>query len=200
MWEDNIVKFGLKKRSISDVHNIWVKSCVRSNLRRNKILEIQEKIISEIPDVDGDGSSRKLVYFINNDIVYKISFSKSDYLGVWTYNTSPLNFSGDKKIGRDQKIEFILSNERQFELGEEFINAKNLRSSLQHEIQYRITEMVTEKLKVFYKDKGIESYEIPKVSIVEINDIKYYYLLEENNGFSYIKFKYGGEVKDVIKI
>jgi hypothetical protein len=185
-------KFGRypRERSIEDIQLIWINSIKRTKERRDRIINVINKIVKEIPE---DKFDHKIVYYIDNNELYYFDFSR--YIsGNWHFSKRKFIFSEDKSISREEKINLILNNERAFQLGEE------MRKSLIWETNYHelvgsvFIKIIGDKLKKYYKGNK----NIPNISIVKIGDIKYYFFAQKQNGFGTLRFKFMGEVTDEI--
>ena len=198
--KDNIKYFYKKKFnrepkqwSIEDLHNLYLKAKERSKKRQKLSSDCGKRIISELPIEVRDAC--RYAYFYreeynrNKDIEYKTS--------LYRYRITPTKLRGvdsftwstervDSTASRDEKLSFILANERAFELGEEFNKLEKLRSSYHHYIWHEIWQIIEKKLDNIYKDK-----EVPPTIKLKIGDKEYLVIGEDN--YHHIKWKFIGE-------
>ena len=121
-----------KTWSLEEIQDLWDRSRERGKKRQSLISKVYDKIINEIPK---DKNGRKVVYYTENDKVYKYEFSYTHEFKSWGYSTGRVEFSKDKTAARDEKIEFILSNDRAFELGKEFRDIQKFRTKLEYKVK-----------------------------------------------------------------
>ena len=111
-------------RSIAEVHRIYLETKERYIKRSETTREIIEKIKKEIEPQD-NYRKKRIVYF-NQEArgeVYLRQYEISFEYGDDCYSTS----IGDTRFKtRDEKLEFILSNQKAFELGQDFYETKKI--------------------------------------------------------------------------
>lgn len=191
--ESDLMMFGFKFNrepkiwTIEEVHDLWIRSCERAVKRGKESTKVYNEVINEIPKI---GNYKKIYYTIDGK-VYEYSFSWSSSFKSYGYSSNQVRFSENKVIARGEKIDFILSNEKAFELGERYRKAKKLECSVQRRVKSIMCEMVCDKLKEVYKDKFP-----PDITQVNIGDKKYYFAVDDQNRYDYLQFHYKGEVQD----
>jgi len=174
--------------SVEQVQDLWIRSKERARKRSLISSKVYDEIISEIPKND---KGCKLVYFSEDDTLYQYSFSWSTSFKSWGYSWNQVRFSDNKTISRDEKIDFILSNKKAFELGEKYRASKKLECKLQRRVLSIMCDMIEDKLKEVYKDKHP-----PNITKVKVGDKEYYFAVDEQNRYDYLQFHYKGEVQD----
>jgi hypothetical protein len=189
-------KFGRDKkvRSISEIHNLYINSRKRSDFKQIVILGIIDEIVEKIPlTTTGRGRGQHITYFTGRDnVLYQYEMS---YNSEWdSYGTSynRVKFEGSVEQIRDQKLDFLLSNEMAFELGEKYNRNKNYNMHLHHRVKYYLVEAITKQLEIIYKE--INFLDIPKVIPVSIDECQYIFTLDGNSSGYYKKFVLVGEV------
>ena len=177
-----------KSWTLEEVQDLWERASKRGKKRQSMISKVYDKIINEIHK---DERGKKTVYYTENDKVYNYEFSYTSEFKSWGYSTRGVEFSKDKSKARDEKIEFILSNDRAFELGKEFRDIKKMGTRLEYRVKQIFVDEIENKLKKIYKDKFP-----PDITVVKVGDKKYYFAVDDQHRFSYLKFHFKGEVKD----
>lgn len=192
--EEDLFLFKFKRKpkqwSLEQIQDLWERASERGRKRQKMLSKVYDKIINEIPK---DGNGRKVVYYTENDIVYNYEFSYYRDTKSWGYGSNRVNFSKDKVRGRDEKIEFILSNDRAFELGQEYRDVVKLRTKFEYRVRQIFVDMVEDKLKSVYKDSFP-----PDITVVKVGDRKYYFEVDSQHRYSYLKFHFKGLVSDKI--
>jgi hypothetical protein len=104
----------------------------------------------------------------------------------------------DKTINnRNEKLEFLLSNKKAFELGELYESLQGNTKYYHLRVREILSEMIQDKLNSVYKNKVS-----PNIITVSIGDKKYYVECEDQYRHSkiYKKFKLLNEVEEEIKL
>jgi hypothetical protein len=194
--ESFFYKFGRmpKKRSIAEIHNLYINSRKRSDSKQIVILGIIDEIVEKIPLTNtGRGRGQHITYFTGRDnVLYQYEMS---YNSTWdSYGTSynRVKFEGSVEQIRDQKLDLLLSNEMAFELGEKYNRNKNYNMHLHNIVKYYLVEAITKQLEIIYKE--INFIDIPKVIPVSIDGYQYIFCLDGNSSGYYKKFVLVGEV------
>lgn len=179
-----------KEWALEQIQDLWIRAEERNEKRREIISVVYDKVINEMPEND---KKEKVVYFTSKDKVYSYNFRYCHDFRSYGYSSNLVTFSNDKTVARDEKIEFILSNDKAFELGQEFKGVQKLKTSLHLRVKRIFLEKVEEHLKKVYKDKFP-----PDITVVKVGSKKYYFAADEQNRYSYLQFHFKGEVKDNI--
>lgn len=188
-WENSFqIKYKRKPKiwDIESLHNLWLKSKERSDKRSKDVWDQITKIAESIPANDRgehhayytqDGETR--CYIVRYESTYK-----SHSLGNETM----------KFKTREEKLDFFLSTELNFQMGEELKRLKEFESKY-HWVTFNILwDQVEEKLRKKFKNSRPDSS-----FTIEIGDKKYIISTEDRYG-SYHKFKLESELTEPIRI
>jgi hypothetical protein len=190
--EKELFQYRFKRKpkvwSLEEIQELWERSLVRYKERQSMINKVYDKIIDEIPE---DKNRRKVIYYTENKKVYKYEFSHIHGYKSWSYSLDSVQFSKEKSKSRDEKIEFILSNNRAFELGQEFRDIQKFRPKLQYRVSQIFIREVENKLKEVYKDKYP-----PDITVVKIGSKKYYFAVDDQHRYDYLEFHFKGLVSN----
>jgi hypothetical protein len=173
-----------KNRTIEDIHDIWLKLLERDKPRRKKHTDVWKEI--EENDI-------KTIYVKQNGKIYEYKFQKDIFhpLKSTTYSRDVLEFKNIKDSKeRDKKLEFILANDYQFELGKRFKETRNNLGKYHHVIKNIFIEKVSDELRKKFKDKTPDL-----INIVKVGEKKYYFMIKNPLSY-YLEFEFGGEVKE----
>ncbi len=184
-----------KKWSFKELHDLYIRAKERADKRRKDYSDFIERIIKEV-EPNEKGEHR--VYF-NRESTYMFCIRKDEDFG-WSYSTCQVSFSKDVVAAREEKIEFILSNQKQFELGEELRRLEKMKSSFDRHVFGIIEEAMDEELRRRYKK--VKNYNVPKVIKVDLGETVYYAALDRdsrNSGYDWKRFEIlGQEQSEVI--
>lgn len=182
MWNAEFEKkFKRKPKiwTIEKIHDLWVKACHRSSVRNNIISEYTNRIIKEIPK---NSKGEHIVYFRHKkypEEIMQYSFSYHD--GFKSYGMSTSNTNA-KLMTREEKLDFFLTNEKAFEMGQEYYKIKKMYgrnpTHLQYIVQKIMWELIEDKLRKHFKGLNITPSDI---FIIDISDKKYYVELDPPN-------------------
>lgn len=181
--------------SIEQVHNLYLKTLERHNIRQKKLLDVRDRIVSEVEEFE---KGKRKVYFTKDDKIYQREFNYYLEYDSWGTSWDVLKFTSDKTISnRDQKLEFLLSNDKQFELGELYESLKGDTKCLHHHIWHVLSEMVEEKLRVEFKGK-----DSPEILTIDISGHKYYVVCDKQHMYNrfYKKFELKNKEAEPIEI
>lgn len=185
-------KFGRKPKqwSIEMVHDLWCRTLDRSNKRRKDLIDCIDEIVNTItPEVNRFGEKEYRVYYNIESVVnyYKLSNSQRG-LGM-SYTRDLLKFEGNSAQSRDEKLTFILANQKAFELGEKMLRLEKLCSYQHYRVKEILSEMLQDELRKRYKE-----YDNRENMIIQISD-KSYFVRVDSSHFPYKKFELLDEVK-----
>jgi len=172
--------------SLEQIHNLYLKAKERSNKRNSDFTKHINKVFEQV-EPNRNGSYE--VYFNRGEYVYKYEINKPDYSD-WSFSTGRVEFSKDVVRAREEKIDFILSKELQFELGNEMRRLEKMRSHFHLHVFHILVDSVDDKLCKRYKD--VKNYEVPKVLKVNIGGTIYYVALDKdsrNSTYNWKKFE-----------
>ena len=193
-----------KTWSFKELHDLYLRAKERADKRRKDFSEFIDKIINEVEPSDsmnpGERGSMQ-VYFDRDGITCKYSIRKDEHFG-WAYSTDKVTFSKEKVLAREEKINFILSKQKQFELGEELRRLEKMKSVFDRHVFAIIEQALNEKL--CEKFKKVKNNLIPKVIKVDLGDNIYYTALTKdsrNSGYDWKSFEIlGKEQKEIYKL
>ena len=185
-------KFGRdpKKRSISELHALYKRAQERSITKRKQISDLIDRIVKETPLVKKQGENCHTVYFNMNDKIYKYEFTYRSEYKSWAYSWNSLNFEGDTQSKREQKINFFLSNDIAFELGEKFRKLDKGQKNLEYKVKHILIDEISEELRK--KFNKVTSFEVPNVIPVKVNDETLIFNLDSQSFGLYNKFNFVG--------
>ena len=175
--------------SLEKLHSLYLLAKQRAEKRRKDFSDHVERIIEVVkPEKDNHRENIK-IYFEENDKTYVFNITKSDEWD-WGYSTDSLKWSSNNVEARNEKINFLLDNKRNFELGQEMRRLEKFRSRLEHRVFRHITNKVNDAL--CEKFKEVKNYSIAR--ILKVNIAGYIYLVQlneesRNSSYSYKKFE-----------
>ncbi len=182
--------------TIDEVHELYLKSLKRHSVRQKLVVDCVNRIIDEVQEFEKD---KRKVYFNREGKIYQRELSKNSEYDSWGIRSADLvNFNSDKTIiNRNEKLEFLLSNEKAFELGELYESLQGNTKHYHLRIREILSEMIEDKLRFIFKEK-----EAPNILTVSIGDKKYYVQCDDQYRYSrvYKKFKLLNEVTEDIKL
>lgn len=185
-------KFGRdpKKRSISELHALYKRAQERSITKRKQISDLIDRIVKETPLVKQQGEDRHIVYFNMDDKIYKYEFTYRSEYKSWAYSWNSLKFEGDTQSKREQKINFFLSNDIAFELGEKFHKLDKGQKNLEYKVKHVLIDEISEELRK--KFNKVNAFDTPSVIPVKVNDETLIFNLDGQSFGLYKKFNFIG--------
>lgn len=193
-----------KTWSFKELHDLYLRAKERADRRRKDFSNFIDNIINEVEPIDSMNPGEKgsmQVYFDRDGITWKYSIRKDEHFG-WAYSTDRVTFSKEKVLAREEKINFILSKQKQFELGEELRRLEKMKSVFDRHVFYIIEQAVNEKL--CEKFKKVKNHLVPKVIKVNLGGTVYYAALDKdsrNSGYDWKSFEIlGQEHNDIIEL
>jgi hypothetical protein len=199
-WEfETKFKRAPKQWSFEQLYDLYLRAQKRSDKRRKEHSDFINKIIKEVQPND---SEEHRVYFSReHGKTYMYRIRKDNDFG-WCYSTEHVIFSKDIVVGRDEKLEFILSNQKQFELGEELRRLDLMKSNFDRHIFGIIEQLVNESLCEKYKN--VKNYDVPKIIKINLAGIIYYAALDKesrNSGYDWKRFEIlGKEETEIVEL
>lgn len=190
-----IEKYGRKPKewTIESLHDLWLRVKARSDKRNSESWDFINKVKDQIEPTHkayrGRGDEYR-IYFKQGDTIRYYSLTYDMSLDSWTRGIDNVKFST-----REEKLDFFLATEKEFELGEEQRRLVRLESSLHYVVFEVMWELVENNLREKFKNTRPENS-----FVIQIADKKYIVSTEDRYG-SYKKFKLQSELKeDVLKI
>ena len=175
--------------SLEKLHSLYLLAKERSEKRRKDFSDHVERIIEEVkPETDNYREEIK-VYFEEDNETYVYKITKSLEWN-WSYSNDTLKWSSNNVEARNEKINFLLDNKRNFELGQEMRRLEKFRSRFGWRVFRHITNKVDQAL--CEKFKNVKNYNMSK--ILKVNIAGYIYLVQlteeaRNSSYSYKKFE-----------
>jgi hypothetical protein len=187
-----------KTWSFKELHDLYIRAKERADRRRKEFSEFIDKIINEVePNEKGEHH----VYLERENGTYMYSIRKDENFG-WSYSTNYVTFSKDVVEAREEKIDFLLNNQRKFELGEKLRKLDKMKSVFDRHVFGIIEEALNEKL--CEKFKKVKNHLVPKVIKVDLGGTVYYAALDRdsrNSGYDWKSFEIlGQEQSDIIEL
>lgn len=186
-----------KKWSLEDLHTLYLRAEERALKRRKEFSEFMDKIINEIEPME---NGQFIIFFEMEGITYKYSIRNDENFG-WSYSTDRVTFSNDTVKCREEKIDFILNNQRKFELGGELKRLERFKSNLDRHVFGIIEEVVD--LKLCEKYKKVKNFDVPRIIKVNIGGTIYYTGLDKDSSHSgyWKRFEIlGKEQNEILKL
>ena len=174
-----------KEWSLEQLHDLYLRAKVRAEKRASHTQSIMDMIDKEIPKFDR--KSQVYFYQTSNDTTYLRQYEFTWKCRYDKYTSYSLN---DPKLkSREERLDFVLSNSRAFELGQEFYESKRLEDMAWRtmwkakDIFWKVLE---NKIRDLYEGKVVK-----ETLIVEISGYKYF--VHAQNGYGYPSFSLQNE-------
>jgi hypothetical protein len=182
--------------TIDDIHELYLKAFERHSKKQKLVIDCVDRIVSEVQEFE---KGKRKIYFTKEGKFYQreLSYhSEYDSWGVGSYDLVKFS-SNSTLVDRNEKLEFLLSNEKAFELGELYQSLQGNTKHLHLHVREVLSEMVQEELRLKFKD--VES---PRIFTISIGDKRYYVECEDQTRYSkiYKKFKLLNEATEEIKL
>ena len=187
-----------KTWSFKELHDLYVRAKERADKRRKEFGDFIDMIINEL---EPNEKGYYQVYLERENGTYMYSIRKDENFG-WSYSTNYVTFSKDVVEAREEKIDFLLNNQRKFELGEKLRKLDKMKSVFDRHVFGIIEEALNEKL--CEKFKKVKNHFVPKVIKVDLGGNIYYAALTKdsrNSGYDWKSFEIlGPEHNDIIEL
>lgn len=181
-----IQKYGRapKQWTIDSLHELWLKSKERYDQRNRDIWQYVEEITKVIPKNHRD---EHLVYYTQKEQIraYVIRYES-------TFRGPSIGHQDMKFETREDRLEFLLTTELNFEMGQELKRRRDLETRLHWLVFEVLWEKVEESLRQKFKNQRPEN-----AFVMEIGGKKYIIKTEDRYG-SYYKFKLECEYNEVL--
>lgn len=194
-WEFEL-KFGRdpKEWTFDKLMSLYHSAKERADKRRKAFSDMIEKTIEElVPDEQGYVKA----YFYIDEKAYSYNLRKDAGFG-WCYSKGKVAFAAkDAVLKRDQKVEFLLENQKRFELGEELRRLEKMKSSFDRHVFGIIEEAVDEKLCAIFKKT--KNHLVPRVIKIDLGGEIYYAALTKesrNSGYDWKSFEILGKAEE----
>jgi len=201
--------FGRKAKvwNIEMVHDLWLKAKERGEARRKDLTDCIEDIVKNVEPFSKNyvigflgaekkgepiplrGDNEYRVYYNSGDNTCYYNISKSS-LGVgYGYSRDTVKFGT-----RDEKLTFLLANQKSFDLGEKMHHLEKLCSNQHYRVKEILNKMIEENLR-----KRLKEYDRNDVIVIQISD-KSYFVKVDNSHFPYKSFELLNEFTEETKI
>ena len=182
----------IKQRSIKEIYDLYIRAKERSEARLHVIGDIIDEIVEKIP-LTGNHSKKHITYFQHDDVFYQYEMS---YNKEWeSYGTSfnIVKFEGTVEEIRKQTIDFIITNDLAFELGEKYRKYEYYNKRLHLRVMHYLDEAIKKDLEVVYKDFRV--LDIPDIIPVNVGNTKLIYGKDGVSSRYYKRFNLIGEME-----
>jgi hypothetical protein len=201
-WGNNtdLFRFKFKREpkvwSIEKIHDLYLMALDRHNKRLDLWIDCVNRVVNETNEFEKD---KRKIFFSKDGKIYQRVLSRYYEYDSWGVGSPELvKFSSSSTlVDRNEKLEFLLSNEKAFELGELYESLQGNTKHLHLYVKQILSEMVQNKLRE--KFKNIDSPEMLTISIAEK---RYYVRCDDQTRRSrvYKKFELLNQVTNEIKL
>lgn len=204
MVESFEFKFNRKPRirTISEVHDLYIRSIERSNIKSKEILNCIDEIISTIsPQSSGNRryNDRYITHFYIDDILYQYSMSYEPMYDSYSTSYDRVRFEqGSIEEIRDRKINFLINNSTSLKLGEKYRNLSSSNRYYHIMVKCALEDMLIKLLDKKYE--GVISSKLPEIIPIIIDSRRYIFKVDSTSHGVYKKFVLLGESVDDIVI
>lgn len=182
-----------RQRSIKEIHDLYIRSKNRSESRKSVIWNIINEIVEKIPPTDYRGTKKYITYFYNNDILYQYEMTYEKEWDSYGISSNRVEFEGTVEEIRNQTINFVISEDLTFELGEKYKKNQNYNRHIHRRVMHYLSKAIEKNLEEIYKD--VNYAELPRVIPVNIGNYQYIFDVDLNSSKYYKKFTFIGEVE-----
>lgn len=193
-----IFKRKAKRRSIQELHLLYKKALERSDIFRSEESALIKEIVEKTPEFIRHQEKSHQVYFNEDDKTYKYTFTYRKEFNSWSWSLDILQFKGDVTTIRDSKIDFIFSNEIEFDLGNKFRKLDKSFVGFERKVKNVLIEEIIEHL--VSKFKKVKFNDVPRVIPVKVNDEILTFRLTDRSYGDYKNFEYIGDLSEVIEL
>lgn len=165
------------------IHDLYLKSKERFDLRQLDIKNCLNEIVETTPK---NSKGEHIIYFYhetdkNNIWCYKFSYS-DEHRSYTTLRSRVI----DRGSNREDKLDFLTSNEKQFELGDKYRKLQKLLSKHHYFLFKLMSDMLEEHLRKHYKEKNVFPEDI---FIVKIGETNYFVKTDTQHRYGYMRFE-----------
>lgn len=187
-------RFGRKPKNwtLEQLHDLYLRAKSRAEKRWSHTLSIMDKIDKEITKFDN--KSQVYFYQTTNDTTYLRQY---EFTWKSRYKHTSYSLNDPKLKSREERLDFVLSNSRAFELGQEFYESKRLEDMAWRSmwrVKDILWQVIEKKLRAKY-----EGVYVKDTIIIEISGHKYF--IHVDNGYVYTNFTLKNEFDgEIIKL
>lgn len=191
------IKFGREPKNwtIEMIHDLYLRALERHNSRQKLVIDCIDRIVNEVKEFEKD---KRTIYFNKNGKIYYRELSRYSQYDSWGIRSADvLKFQNSKLEDRNSKIEFLLSNEKAFELGELYESLQGNTKFIHLRVREILSECIQEALR-----KKFEGIVAPQILTISIGDKSYYVECSDQHRMNriYKEFKLLNEVTEEIKL
>jgi hypothetical protein len=182
-----------KLRTISEIHDLYIRSMKRSEKKSKEMLDCIDEIVREVPSTNNSryNDNRYIIYFYSDDILYQYEILYEINYGCYSSSFQRVKFDeGSVEEIIEKKIHFILNNQKALELGEKYRRLSKSNKYLHYNVKEALELMILESLEEKFKD--IRVIDLPKAIPVIVGGKKYIFTIVSSYG-TYKKFIFIGE-------
>lgn len=189
-----------KVRTISEIHDLYLRAKERSEKKSNEVLECINEIVRDIPPTknnNGRFNDSYITYFYIDDILHQYKMTYEDSYQSYGTSSDRVKFDeGSVEDIRDKKIHFILNNQRALELGEKYRRLSAANKYLHYTIREAFEVMIIDTLQTKFKD--VRAFDLPKAIPVIVGGKRYVFTIDPQSWGTYKKFIFLGESNEDI--
>jgi hypothetical protein len=184
-----------KLRTISEVHDLYLRTMERSTKKSKEIMDCVAEIVRDIPPTaayNNRYNDSYITYFYSGDILYQYKMTYDESYGSYGTSCDIVRFDeGNIDEIRDKKIHFILNNKKALELGEKYKRLSTANKYLHYNVRDAFEKMIIESLEKKFKD--VKAVDLPKAIPVIVGCKKYMFTIDPQSWGTYKKFLFLGE-------
>ena len=189
-----------KLRTISEVHDLYLRAMERSVKKSKEIMDCIAEIVRDIPPTaayNNRYNDSYITYFYSGDVLYQYSMRYEESYDSYGTSYDRVKFDeGSKEEIRDKKIHFILNNLRALELGEKYHRLSAANKHFHYNVREAFEVMIVESLEKKFKDT--KAVDLPKAIPVVVGGKKYMFIVDPQSWGAYKKFIFLGEANEDI--
>lgn len=189
-----------KLRTISEVHDLYIRAMQRSEKKSNETMKCIDEIIREIPTTPASNSRYNdlyITYFYVDYVLYQCQMRYEESYGSYGVSTDRVKFDeGSVEDIREKKINFLLNNQKALELGEKYIKTSAANKYLHYTVRHCFENMIITHLENKYKD--IRTIDMPKAITISVGGKRYIFSIDNQSWGTYKKFLFLGESSEDI--
>ena len=184
-----------KLRTISEVHDLYLRAMERSAKKSKEIMDCIAEIVRDIPPTAAHNNRYNdsfVTYFYSDDVLLQYSMRYEESYDSYGTSYDRVKFDeGSVEDIRDKKIHFILNNQKALELGEKYNRLSAANKYLHYNVRDAFEKMIIESLEKKFKD--VKAVELPKAIPVIVGGKKFMFTVDPQSWGSYKKFIFLGE-------
>lgn len=175
-----------RKWTIEELHDLYL----RTKERNKKYSKIFTKFIDDIfLNIDKNSRDEYVVYFNQKEQLRQYNISYNERYGSYSFHSEIVSLKN-----RQDRLEFILSNQIAFDMGEKFLLLKSFSDGSRDsmlKVKSLMWNCVENKLKDNYK---LEDNIFEKIIMINISDKQYFAQVNNNFGYGSYSFKFFNEM------